>query len=495
MYESYFEAISDGREVRQQLAALRAQMKSEPEACLTEDQLTVLTGLLKHEDAKTRRNAALLLGDYGNADTPKALFEAWQAEQQLFVRSSYLKGLDHYDLEPFREALLARAQALEGMEMAETERKHLGEELHLLREMLMKGQKTKHHTFTGWDMPTDLILVTNPGLEFLTADALAEMDAGSCRELKGAVGLKTDHLRPLTKIRTVKEFLFRFTDKVLTGAQPESAAKALLSLGLLDYLEARHEGEGPFFFRIDMKTKLVLSEKSRYISRLAERLEALSGRRLINSESHYEISLRLMEDRQGRYHPYLELMTIRDRRFEYRQAALATSLHPVKAAETIALVKDYLSPDAIVLDPMCGVGTLLIERRKALPARSLYGVDIYGDAILGGRQNAGQARINVYFVNRDLSDFRHSYSFDELITEMPAISGKMDAKSLRALAVTLIRRLPEWMSDGAPVIIRSSAGAMLKQLIAQTPYLKKEAFWQLPGNREESVIVARYRRL
>ena len=107
----------------------------------------------------------------------------------------------------------------------------------------------------------------------------------------------------------------------------------------------------------------------------------------------------------------------------------------------------------------------------------------------------GQARINVYFVNRDLSDFRHSYSFDELITEMPAISGKMDAKSLRALAVTLIRRLPEWMSDGAPVIIRSSAGAMLKQLIAQTPYLKKEAFWQLPGNREESVIVARYRRL
>ena len=158
-------------------------------------------------------------------------------------------------------------------------------------------------------------------------------------------------------------------------------------------------------------------------------------------------------------------------------------------------MKDYLSPDAIVLDPMCGVGTLLIERRKALPARSLYGVDIYGDAILGGRQNAGQARINVYFVNRDLSDFRHSYSFDELITEMPAISGKMDAKSLRALAVTLIRRLPEWMSDGAPVIIRSSAGAMLKQLIAQTPYLKKEAFWQLPGNREESVIVARYRRL
>ena len=40
------------------------------------------------------------------------------------------------------------------------------------------------------------------------------------------------------------------------------------------------------------------------------------------------------------------------------------------------LAKPYLKEDAAVLDPFCGVGTMLIERNKVLPARSLYGIDI-----------------------------------------------------------------------------------------------------------------------
>ncbi len=47
------------------------------------------------------------------------------------------------------------------------------------------------------------------------------------------------------------------------------------------------------------------------------------------------------------------------------------------------LAKDYLKEEAQVLDPFCGVGTMLIERNQVKKAKVMYGVDLYGEAIDG----------------------------------------------------------------------------------------------------------------
>lgn len=65
------------------------------------------------------------------------------------------------------------------------------------------------------------------------------------------------------------------------------------------------------------------------------------------------------------------------------------------------LAKPYLKEDAAVLDPFCGVGTMLIERNKVLPARSLYGIDIYGQAIEGARENTELAGAEISYIQKN----------------------------------------------------------------------------------------------
>ena len=52
-------------------------------------------------------------------------------------------------------------------------------------------------------------------------------------------------------------------------------------------------------------------------------------------------------------------------------------------------------------------------------------MDIFGEAIDGARENASLANVPSYFINKDFAEFSHSYTFDEVLTELPAGSDKM----------------------------------------------------------------------
>ena len=101
---------------------------------------------------------------------------------------------------------------------------------------------------------------------------------------------------------------------------------------------------------------------------MSAELERLTRRRLINSPSDYEIELRLIENKTGRLNVLVKYNTINDTRFAYRKESVAASIKPVNAALFVELAKDYMIPDAQVLDPFCGVGTMLIERQMKVKA-------------------------------------------------------------------------------------------------------------------------------
>lgn len=103
-------------------------------------------------------------------------------------------------------------------------------------------------------------------------------------------------------------------------------------------------------------------------------------------------------------------------------------MHPSLAALIMELAAPYLKENAQIIDPFCGVGTMLIERDIRVPAREKYGTDIFGEAIDGARENAALAGEQINFIHRDFFDFKHDYLFDEIVTNMP-VRGKMTRSS------------------------------------------------------------------
>ena len=98
----------------------------------------------------------------------------------------------------------------------------------------------------------------------------------------------------------------------------------------------------------------------------------------------------------------------------------------MNAALLVELAKEYMVSDAQVLDPFCGVGTMLIERQKAVKANTSYGLDISAEAVAGARLNTEAAGQIVHYINRDFFTFEHEYLFDEIFTDMPfAVNDKV----------------------------------------------------------------------
>ena len=65
------------------------------------------------------------------------------------------------------------------------------------------------------------------------------------------------------------------------------------------------------------------------------------------------------------------------------------------------IAKPYLKEDAQIMDPFCGVGTMLVERDRKVPAREVYGTDIFGDAIEMARVNTELAGRKFNYIHRD----------------------------------------------------------------------------------------------
>lgn len=498
MIKTYLEKIEKNLDVRQNLIELRKLLKTEDGQnewrALQEKYVPVLMELLQHADAKVRKNTALILGEAGAEKALHELYDAYIHEEQLFVRSSYLTAMSHLDYRAYLEGFRERMQEIMAAGMAEENRKHLSEELKLLRDMLMVMEAPSKHRFKGYSVPSEVILLTSPGFEQLTVDNLPPALQKTARVMNGGVRILADRPGSLLEIRTVKDMLFRFCKNPLAVTDYRSVAAAVIDAGLFSYLQKRHEGTAPFYFRIDLRTHLVLNEKSQYVKRLAAELERLSDHQLQNSASNYECELRITENKKGQYSVYLVLHTMKDTRFAYRRNAVATSMHPVRAAEVVALAGEYLMHDAVVLDPFCGTGTLLIERGKKTKTHNLYGVDIYGKAIDMAKENAELAQIPVFYINKDFAEFTHSYRFDEILTELPARSDKMTADMLYKMYGTFVRKIPEWMKDGGRVMVVVTEEDWMTKLAKQSGYLKQEAVYHLSGKRETALIIMQYNR-
>ncbi|MGB8454972.1 MAG: methyltransferase [Anaerocolumna sp.] len=476
MIRDTFEKIKQQIDIRQNLIQLRAELKEgyNKTALLyqvsTDD--TIFEQLLKNEDAKIRKNTALIMGELAIPSSLDKLMDAYREEAQLFVKSSYLTALKGFDYNKLLPELKERLSLLSTMDLDETNKKHISEEMRVLSDLILSAEGVKQHTFTGFNVPSQIVLLTNRNFISVTLGQIKDKKA---KEFNAGLIVKTTDIRPILSIRTYSELLFMPEDIKTCGKDVEKAAVALANSSLLEFMKARHGGEAPYYFRIELKSKLDLDKKSAFTKKLGIEIERLTGRQLVNSTSNYEFEIRMIENKEGNYNVLIKLYTLKDERFSYRKNVIATSIQPVNAALIAALAEDYLKEGAQILDPFCGVGTMLIERHKKVPANTIYGLDIYSAAIEKAKENTGAAHSIIHYINRDFFDFKHEYLFDEIFTDMPRVMGHKEETEIYELYRRFFAKAKEHLKKDGVMVLYSHNRDYIKKLLNPKIYrLEKE---------------------
>ena len=490
MWETDLEKLQKKESLRETLQFLRKEAKDKEKAASLKAELeggALLVPLLSEEDAKVRKGAALLLGELGIQEAADALWNAYESEQTLFVKSAYLTALGKLDFSEFIPQIRERKQQLLELEPAEEERKHIEEELRELGKLLVAADGVKKHEFTGFQKAHEILLTANRDTRSITLREVREISKTVRRVEKEhplGVLIRTEQIRPFVRLRTYRELLFPLH---CGGAIPQDAAcaaKMIAESDLWELLTECHKDADVFYFRLELKTRMDLAKKSAFAKKFASGLERDTNRKLQNSTGDYEIEIRLIETKEGNLIPFLKLYTIPDRRFSYRKHAVATSIHPAMAATLVKAAEPYLKEDAQILDPFCGVGTMLIERDIAVPAREKYGIDIFGDAIAGARENAAAAGELIHYIHRDYFDFKHEYPFDEIITNMP-MRGRKTKEEMDAFYARFFEKSKEVLLPGGRMIFYSNEEGFVKKqlrlykeyrLLAEFTIRKKEQF-------------------
>lgn len=183
---------------------------------------------------------------------------------------------------------------------------------------------------------------------------------------------------------------------------------------------------------------------------------------LLNSTDSYEAEIRILSSKEGQIRIFLKMNTIEMNRFAYRKEAIAASIHPSSAALLMHLAKPYLKEKAQILDPCCGVGTMLVERHMLLPARVIYGIDIFGEAVEKAKINCDAAGMHVNFIHKDYLDFEHDYRFDEIIANMP-VRGKKTKEEQDRFYEHFFDKSADLLAPGGNMIIYSNEDGFIKK--------------------------------
>lgn len=430
MLQKIWKQILEKENVRQNLSKIRELIKEEKnkEICkkLVLEHELILEKLLEDEDSKIRKNTALLIGDLALDTMQLILWRAYEKEETLFVKSSYLMAMGKMDASAFLEPMKARLQELMQTEIEETNQKHFRDEMQELRKIIASIEGIKRHRFTGWQKESEVILLANRRhLEtvFMEIKQLADIPTFDAKLMNAGIRLRIPVLEPLLEVRTWQEILFLVPGMKTCEKEPMKASETIASSKLIAFLKERHQGECPFYFRVEVKMKEE-TEKNKFIKKFVSLVEEKTQGKLLNSTSDYEMELRLIENKEGKFNVMVKLFTMEDSRFHYRTEVVASSIRPVNAALLVQLAKEYMIEDARVLDPFCGVGTMLIERQKKIHADTSYGLDIYEEAIEKARKNTEHAGQVIHYINRDCFTFTHEYLFDEIFTNMPFAQGR-----------------------------------------------------------------------
>ena len=187
-----------------------------------------------------------------------------------------------------------------------------------------------------------------------------------------------------------------------------------------------------------------------------------SAGKLQNSTTDYEVELRLTRTKDGSFYPCMKFYTIEDKRFQWRKHTISASMHPSLAAALVELARPYLDEEAVVLDALCGVGTIIIERNLRMKTYDNYAVDIFGEAISGAKYNAQAAKVTCNFITKDFLEFTSKHKMTEVFADMPQ-QGKKTREELDEFYAGCFMQFAKLLDAGGHLFLYSCEEGFVKK--------------------------------
>lgn len=414
-----------------------------------------LEELLASDDAKVRKNTAILMGNLQDRQYAGALCQALDCETQQYVLPSILLALGAIGGAQAR-------QALKSYTLGD------GQDVHAIaqRDAYQKAcSKLFMHTpaeFTGFSQPHNVVLAPVSGL----ADSL--MSEGkergfSLKKVGGYAAVKTQDYAALFQMRCFYEALLPFGS--LDALTPEQLVDAVRQQQLYSRLKTMHRCEGAFALRLEIRHAQI--DRNAFASEFFSRV---NPQEFSNAPSSYDIELRAVQ-KGNRTLLFIKLHTFQDPRFAYRQKTVPASIHPAAAAAVMYLLP-HRSPQARILDPFCGSGTMLIERDFFLKTVKLHGVDIHGQAVEIAQNNARSIGLDLKCFHRSIVGFVPKEPYDEVISNMPFGNRVGTHDSNTPLYQAFFRQLPQYLRPGGTALLITNEKALLKSSAKNIPELK-----------------------
>lgn len=268
---------------------------------------------LTSEDAKSRQNTALLIGDLRGQEFLSSLWMAYKNESEYFVKPAYLWAIGKLDYQVYLEELKEQLKDLKKLELTVDNEKYIQEEIQAIAALIIEIEGVPKHIFTGWEKPYNIILLTNRNEAENVANELRELEPGTPVKAVGAgVMAKVKNLIWLKSLRTYHELLFLVPGMKKCLMDSLVVAETIMKSDLLTFLRDSHAGEAPYYFRLEMKSKQLQEEKSEFLKKLAISIEELSEQKLMNSTDDYQFEIRIIENKQGSCNLLVKLFTLKE---------------------------------------------------------------------------------------------------------------------------------------------------------------------------------------
>lgn len=162
----------------------------------------------------------------------------------------------------------------------------------------------------------------------------------------------------------------------------------------------------------------------------------------------------------------------------YKKSNIAASLRPVVARALVMMTKPQ--PEDVFLDPMCGAGTLLIERGECARYRQLLGGDIRPEALAAARSNVGPRYKPIELRSWNACDLPiDAGSVSSLACNLPfgkKVGQRSELADLYARFVPEARRV---LMPGAAAVLLTSERVLLERTLRDGAYFYCERMLSL----------------
>ena len=441
-----------------------------------------LSALLTHSDPKVRKNVCGVIGELEDPAYLEALYNAYNSEDKLFVRYSYVLAIgncgsiiDADKLKKMFEDVVMNEKACKENDSLITTNKHINEEKLALTRAIDKLSPPVRHEFKGFNEFENAVPMILTVMNYQYQHTLKELEEKSIegRLVDEGILIYENDIDKIYTCRTFYELLFPLDECENLEFDYKVIAAAIIDANVVDFLNQCHEcdSNSPFWYRVEFKTMDANRERSEFVKNLCRELDEISCGSLKNSPSSYEVEIRIVE-RNNLCSVFVKLYSFVDSSFDYRKNEIATSINPVTAAIVMKSIEKWLKPNAHIIDPFCGTGTMLIERSKLNEVESLTGVDIYRTAISAATINSKLANVDIELIDQDILEYSTNNLFDELITNMPFDNKSTTHNKYADLYAAFVNKIPNLVIPGGMAFVYTIEKQLFREVLMDNEELE-----------------------